>query len=402
MSHFFREEIVENKKTPKKVQQKKTKSKEEFTITNLPENEKQKFNFISTYLKKHKHLEDGLVDELLKIEKLPRTLRNKLTKMKSSTENNEVEEYIVDDKVDNEVDFDKIVGDCIEQGVEKGIKKLNDVEVSLGIENLSICKESNNNELLLKKEKILKAKLGLYNRNIECISFDLYKPVLEDYVEVCKILNKNGNIIFYVKMLLKTEHKKCELLPFLSTIAEARKIYFDQVFFSSEDEKQILNFDAHKTSNEFYESLDEEYKLAYLLRTNYDEAVKYYYDEKNSHVVYCDNILREFIHCSFCKMDLRITSDLIDKIAERDDHLENIVIVLEILKIRKPEILSTKFVILEQNALMLKSLNKKMELMRAYFCCLNWDFKESAKILKDVMNIECHDTIKETYCIFDQ
>ncbi|ELQ75635.1 hypothetical protein THOM_1406 [Trachipleistophora hominis] len=326
-------------------------------------------------------------------------------KMKADEVEEEKQNLVVEKQVDNTIDFDKTIGDLMEKDLAEGIEGLRVIEVSLGIQDLKFADETEqNNELLMKKEKILKAKLGLYNKNIANASYNAYKSTLQDYIRVNELLSKDGNVIFYVKMLLKVKHDTIDLIRFLSTIKEARKIYQDQLFFSSVDahnKKEILRVDGQQDSDAFYDSLDEEFKLAYLLRTQYDNAVTYFYDDQNANVQYNDKILKEFAVASFQKEDFKLTNDIIGRIAKREEELDDIIVVLEILGVRKPEILKDKFVMLEKNELMLKSTNRRMELMRAYFMCINWDFDECTKIIKDEMGIDCYEIVKERYCSID-
>ncbi|ELA47433.1 hypothetical protein VCUG_01084 [Vavraia culicis subsp. floridensis] len=405
MSHFFKEDSTEEKKVFTKKLPKKQKNKDEFDIRHLPTNEKQKFNFISTYLKQNKQIDDDLIDELLGIERLPRTLKNKLMKMKVDVEEEEKENWVVEKKVDDTVDFDQMIGNLMEKDLAEGIKGLQEAEVSLGIDGFRFVDENKENDrLLVNKEKILKAKLGLYNKNIMETSYDAYKTTLQDYIKVNELLSKDGNIVFYVKMLLRIKHDRLDMIKFLSTITEARKIYQDQLFFYSSgpgSKKEILRIDGQGDSDAFYESLDEEYKLVYLLRTDYDRAIQYFYDKENADVQYNDKILKEFAVLSFQREDLKVADNLITRISAKEDDLDDIIVVLEILGIRKPKILKDKFVILEKNELMLKSKNRRMELMRAYFMCVNWNFDECSKIIKDEMGINCYDIVKERYCNVD-
>lgn len=405
MSHFFKEDSTEEKKVFTKKLPKKQKNKDEFDIRHLPTNEKQKFNFISTYLKQNKQIDDDLIDELLGIERLPRTLKNKLMKMKVDVEEEEKENWVVEKKVDDTVDFDQMIGNLMEKDLAEGIKGLQEAEVSLGIDGFRFVDENKENDrLLVNKEKILKAKLGLYNKNIMDTSYDAYKTTLQDYIKVNELLSKDGNIVFYVKMLLRIKHDRLDMIKFLSTITEARKIYQDQLFFYSSgpgSKKEILRIDGQGDSDAFYESLDEEYKLVYLLRTDYDRAIQYFYDKENADVQYNDKILKEFAVLSFQREDLKVADNLITRISAKEDDLDDIIVVLEILGIRKPKILKDKFVILEKNELILKSKNRRMELMRAYFMCVNWNFDKCTKIIKDEMGINCYDIVKERYCNVD-
>ncbi|KRH95089.1 hypothetical protein M153_310005516 [Pseudoloma neurophilia] len=373
------------------------------------------------------------------------------------------------------------------QGKEHKQKELNHKEHSLKQHSLEQHSLEQDDFIKLSQlEKLLKAKLSLFNQTIYHINYFEYKKCLIQLLKICNLLKKSVNKLFYIKMLMKTKYDKSDLIELLSGIDEAKKIYFDFLFFEDDITIQrkragekILKIKSEYEENQTIdhsldfivieeEKLDEEYKLIYFIRSDYKKAVEYY--KKNTKIIYNNKILREFCVRSFQENDLQLTNEILEKMenkkyiednkdmenkkyiednkdmekkkyiednkdmedkkymedtmekkkymedtmekkkymekymedntekcmenkAEWDEKLENIAIVLEIIGIRPLNIIKTKFVILEKNHLLLRSLNKKMELMRAYFLKINYDYEGSANIIKSVMGVEVGDFI---------
>lgn len=431
MSHFFHDSSSsENIKTFETKKKKKVKNKKEkYTLDNLPVDEKQKINFISNYIKENKKIESNIAEDLLKIKGLPKNLKNVLQKFiikkNEPVEIEEIQQEFYDleikDKEENKIE--NKISDCMEFGL-KGVEMLDDLikdYQNILVEKKPIkFKDLENHEQILKKytflEKLLKAKLSLFNQHINNISYLNFKNTLGDYLYISDILEKPTNKLFYIKMLMKTDYIKKDLIDFLSGIEEAKKIYFDFLFFSPvkptifEDSNKIRDaLDKNGDSNESEnlelekthemkieeEKLDDEFKLIYFLRTDYQKAVEYY--SKNKNFKFNEKILKEFCIKSFQKNDLLLTNELISLIwnesnfMHMDENFENISITLEIVGIKPLEIIKNKFVILEKNTLLLKSLSKKMELMRAYFLKINYDYEGCADIIKNEMGVEISD-----------
>lgn len=419
MSHFFNDSSSSETVQVQKKKKKTKKSDVKYTIDNLPTSDKEKIAFITKYLKDNKNIDPIIAQNLLDTQPLTKNLKNVLTKMLKKNEKVEEAVFVENDEETVEeredVVFERRIGECMES--ERGIEMLDEHIFSI----LNIRKESaqekepskfidpqifNNfkteNTKLSQLEKLYKAKLSLLNQNIYSIPYLEYKNTLIQYLTVSDLLNKSCNKLFYIKMLIKTNYDKEDLIKYLSNIKEANKIYFDFLFFETEQKDEKLQKSRSDTVIERYhvviekEKLDEEFKLIYFIRTDYKKAVEYY---KNNNLEYNRKILREFCIRSFQENDLHLTNELIEKFSQNknqqflDDKLENIAIVLEIVGIRPLEIIKTKFVMLEKNQLLLRSLNKKMELMRAYFLKINYDYEGCANIIKTVMGVEVGDFI---------
>lgn len=478
MSHFFEEdsteENVKKQQLGKKLSSKKAKAATKAAdnvpmkeseahlsstpssfIANLPANDKQKFTTISTYLKQNKSINDRLRDELLSIEGLPKSLRNRIAiknKKREEEEKEKEEEEKEEDKtvekrevkgeadkniydkgdednydniLDDEASLDKAIGNLMEKGLQEGIEALTRLEKSIS--------EKDGEEAINKQtiEKVLKAKLGLYNKNIDKVAYGTYKATLKEFIEIGG--GKGKRVLFYVRMLLRIADDRNDLLGFLEGVEEAKKIYYDQIFFYGDEYKSHEGkerngnedlIDSVKQSGPLssitYDSLDNEYKLIYLIRSDYKKAAEYFYD--NEDVDYSEKILNEFILLSFKKEEFKLTTDLIirrgksEKVNELtksdsfnshsslnsltslcENTLDNIIIVLEIIGFLPTNLLRENLLILENNNLMLRSKNRRMELMRAYFLCVNWDFEECGRILKREMGIDCLEEVKRRY-----
>lgn len=405
MSHFFDESssTVENtiisKKTNKK---KKNKSKPEYTIDNLPVDEKQKFSFISNYLKTNKNVSVEILDNLLRLDGLPRNLKNTLSKMKNKktikiddnhviVQDHEDENLDNSDKEDDDTALDRKISECMELGF-KGVSVIDQV--------LKIQEQKDDNNAIL--EKLLKTKLSLLNQHLSSSTYFEYKETLKAYLKTCKELNKTTNALFYIKMLMKTKYDENDLVQFLSEIEDAKKIYFDFIFFSKSmvDKKKYHSDEGINQEKEIQiideNKLDDEYKLIYYVRNDFQKAIEYFRDSKCE---FNQKILREFCLKSFEENELHLTKEIIKKIEELDDHLENIAITLEIVGLVPLDKIKSKFVILEKNTLLLKSINRKMELMRAYFLKINFDYEGCCNIISDTMGVEVNDfLVPEKIC----
>lgn len=460
MSHFFNNDSSSSTDVIQKKKKKIKKKQIVYTLDSLPPTSEIS-QFIQQYIKNTKKMDPLIANKILDVVdqnkiNLPKNLKNVLSKCLKKDES--VYEQVPEKQAEEleeepeEFAFERRISECMES--EKGVEmidsyishysdlidsldsSLNQTEPRDPIELQLDIKD--NTPRLSQLEKLIKAKLSLYNQSIYHISYVSYKKCLTLLLSICNILNKPVNKLFYIKMLMKTKYDKPDLVNLLSGIEEAKKIYFDFLFFEEDIMKQRKSISSKKgatsqisssiisehalahtsvlegnrsndSSLDFVvieeEKLDDEFKLIYFIRTDYNKAVSYYKEHLDTS--FNCKIMREFCVRTFQENDLQLTNEILNKIEQNqeseqttasqkiewDDKLENIAMVLEIIGIRPLNIIKSKFVILEKNQLLLRSLNKKMELMRAYFLKINYDYEGSANIIKSVMGVEVGDII---------